>query len=69
MCQKQFTNASTDMLDARHLSIWIKLLSSKALWAMSERKSIAAMILSKRKLTINEILSQNSYKIREWPNH
>ncbi|CAG8828182.1 33472_t:CDS:2, partial [Gigaspora margarita] len=39
------------------------------LWAISERKSIAAMIFSKRKLTINEALSQNPCKIRGWPDH
>ncbi|CAG8650344.1 471_t:CDS:2, partial [Ambispora leptoticha] len=55
-----------DMLDARLLSIWIKLLSSNSFWAITEREKATIMLQNKRRLTPKEALSQVPCRTRGW---
>src|ERR1043165_6609499 len=56
-----------DMLYARLITIWIKLLSNSSFWARTERTQIESILYNKRKKTITEILQQSPCKLKGWP--
>jgi hypothetical protein len=58
-----------DMLDARLISIWIKLLSSNLFWAEAERQLISIRVQSIRGISVFQSLSQSTIKLKGWPDH
>ncbi|CAG8587178.1 1145_t:CDS:1, partial [Ambispora leptoticha] len=56
-----------DMLDARLLTILIKLLTSNTFWATTERETINAKLYNKRKISAAIALSQTPCKTKGWP--
>ncbi|CAG8650242.1 7277_t:CDS:2, partial [Ambispora leptoticha] len=53
-----------DMLDARLLSIWLKILTSNSFWATTERALATLKLYSKRNLDSRKALIQTSYKTK-----
>ncbi|CAG8619077.1 14414_t:CDS:2 [Ambispora leptoticha] len=56
-----------DMLDARLLTILLKLFTSNTFWATTERKTISTKFYNKRKISAAIALSQTSCKTKGWP--
>jgi hypothetical protein len=56
-----------DMLDARLITIWIKLLSSEYFWAKYERDKITAILKDKRDISPLQALLANNIRSKAWP--
>ena len=56
-----------DMLDARLISVWMKLLTSNFMWALYERDKIAAILRNKRNISPMAALSSNNLRTKAWP--
>ena len=56
-----------DLLDARLLSIWIKLLSENSFWTDTKREQVTIDLQNKRKITPKMALIGNNIKLKEWP--
>jgi hypothetical protein len=56
-----------DMLDARLISTWLKLLSSDYFWAKCERDKISLTLKDKRNISPLEALLANNIRSKAWP--
>lgn len=57
------------MIDARLMSVWIKLLTGDNLWAKAERSIIQKVLSTKRNVTVKAALNANPVKTKGWPEH
>ncbi|CAG8480860.1 25629_t:CDS:1 [Dentiscutata erythropus] len=57
----------TDILMARMINTWIKLLTGNFLWAKIEKDIITQQISNKGGISINLALSRNPIKTKYWP--
>src|SRR5437868_9594262 len=55
------------MLDARLISVWIKLLTSNSMWALYERDKISSLLRSKRNISPIQALNINNLRTKTWP--
>ncbi|CAG8577902.1 13466_t:CDS:2 [Ambispora leptoticha] len=55
-----------DMLDARLLTILLKLFTSNSFWATTERETISTKLYNKRKISATIALLQTSCKTKGW---
>ena len=56
-----------DMLDARLISVWLKLLTSSSLWAIHERTKISLTLRHKRNISPLQALSLDKPRTKAWP--
>ena len=56
-----------EMLEARLLSIWLKLLSENHFWARLERKKISDVLELKRNITAYTALNTEVIRTKAWP--
>jgi exonuclease III len=56
-----------DMLDARMISVWIKLLTSNSFWAKYEREKISLLLRTKRNISPTQALNANNIRTKAWP--
>jgi hypothetical protein len=56
-----------DMLDARLISVWIKLFTSNSIWALYERSKISKMLREKRNVSPIQALNPNNIRSKAWP--
>jgi exonuclease III len=56
-----------DMLDARILTVWIKLLSSDYFWAKFERDKITIILNEKRNISPLQALLSDNIRSKAWP--
>ena len=55
-----------DLLDAKLLSIWIRLLSGNGFWTDTEREQITIDLQNKRKIAPKMALTGNNIKLKGW---
>ena len=56
-----------DILDARLISVWMKLLTSNFMQALYERDKIASILRNKRNISPIAALSSNNLRTKAWP--
>jgi len=53
-----------DMLDARLISVWIKLLTSDSILAIYERNKVSSILRAKRNISLLQALSSNNIRTK-----
>ncbi|CAG8789463.1 17432_t:CDS:1, partial [Dentiscutata erythropus] len=56
-----------NMLEARMLTTWIKLISRDIMWAKIKRSRITKSLQNKKDITILQAFAENPIRIKAWP--
>jgi hypothetical protein len=56
-----------DMLDARLISVWMRLLTSNSLWAKFERERISMLLRTKKNISPIQALNARNIRTKAWP--
>ncbi|CAG8850205.1 25111_t:CDS:2, partial [Racocetra persica] len=56
-----------DMLDARLITVWMRLLTSNSMWATYERNKIHYILGEKRNISPTQALNSGNTSTKAWP--
>jgi len=56
-----------DMLDARLITVWMRLLTSNAMWVAYERNTIHSILKDKRNISPTQALNSGNTSTKAWP--